>query len=126
MTITADRPIVDATSSKSPPNEGEETMLSENHGWRSQHLGTAIIGAILGYVFGHWLGNYIASGYTYIANSGMNAVANTLALAFGTVGWLAGIGALNYPIAKMAGKEPKKQKTVDYWSKYVRDPKSVV
>ena len=120
MTITADRPIVDATSSKSPPNEGEETMLSENHGWRSQHLGTAIIGAILGYVFGHWLGNYIASGYTYIANSGMNAVANTLALAFGTVGWLAGIGALNYPIAKMAGKEPKKQETVDHWSKYVR------
>ncbi len=120
MTITADRPVVNATSSESPPNEGDETMLSENHGWLSQHVGTAIIGAILGYVFGHWLGNYIASGYTYIANSGMNAVANTLALAFGTVGWLLGIGALNYPIAKMAGKEPKRQETVNHWSKYVR------
>ena len=120
MTITDDRPIVDAPSSESPPSTGGKTLLSEGHGWLSQHVGTALICAILGYVFGHWLGNYIAADYIYIANSGSNAVANTLALAFGTVGWLAGIGALNYPVAKLVGKEPKQQETVDHWSKYIR------
>src|ERR1039457_2088401 len=120
MTITDDRRIVDAPSSESPPSTGGKTLLSENHGWLSQHVGTALICAILGYVFGHWLGNYIAADYTYIANSGMNAVANTLALAFGTVGWLAGIGALNDPIAKVVGKETEREETVDHGSKYSR------
>jgi cytochrome c oxidase subunit 1 len=120
MTITADRPIVDAPSSESPPSSGGKTLLSENHGWLSQHVGTALICAILGYVFGHWLGNYIASDYIYIANSGTNAVADTLALGFGAVGWLAGIGALNYPIAKLVGKEAKQQETVNHWTKYIR------
>ena len=32
---------------------------TQRQGWLSQHLGTAIIGGVLGYVFGHWLGNAI-------------------------------------------------------------------
>ena len=86
----------------------------------SQHIGTALICAAIGYALGHWFGNYISSDYIYIANSGSNAVADFLALAFGVVGWLAGIGSLNYPAAKMIGKEAKPQETVDHWSKYVR------
>ena len=60
----------------------------------------------VGYLFGHWLGNVIASGYTASQNSGQNDVATVLALVFGVVGWLAGIGALNYPLAKLLGREP--------------------
>ncbi len=93
---------------------------TQRQGWLSQHLGTAIIGGVLGYVFGHWLGNAISSNYQYIANSGQNAIADALALIFGVVGWLLGIGALNYPLAKMAGRQPRKEVEVDDWSKYFR------
>ncbi len=93
---------------------------TQRQGWLSQHLGTAIIGGVLGYVFGHWLGNAISSNYQYIANSGQNAIADALALIFGVVGWLLGIGALNYPLAKMAGRQPQKEVEVDDWSKYFR------
>src|SRR5580698_223652 len=74
--------------------------------WLRPHLGWAIVGGVLGYLFGHWLGNLIASGYTNIQGSGQNDVAIVLALAFAVVGWLIGIGALNYPLNKMLGREP--------------------
>ena len=89
---------------------------SRRSGLFSQHLGTAIIGAIIGYLVGHWLGNVIAGGYTYVQNTGENAVANTLGLSFMVVGWLGGIGALNYPFAKMIGKTSRNAEEMEAWS----------
>ncbi len=63
-------------------------------------------GRVGGYAVGHWLGNLIASGYTNIQGNGQNDVAIVLGLSFGVLGWLAGIGALNYPLAKLVGREP--------------------
>lgn len=72
--------------------------------WLSQHVGTALAGAVGGYALGHFIGNAIASGYPNSYNaSGTNDVAIVLGLAFGFLGWLLGIGALNYPIASMFG-----------------------
>jgi cytochrome c oxidase subunit 1 len=77
--------------------------------------------AVLGYLFGHWFGNYLVSGYDYVQTSGQNSIANTLALAFGVVGWLAGIGALNHPLAKLIGKDAlEDEASVDNWTKYFR------
>jgi cytochrome c oxidase subunit 1 len=89
-------------------------------GLLSQHVGTAIICGFLGYILGHWLGNYVASGYPYIANSGQNSVANLLALLFMVIGWLLGIGALNYPLAKMFGREPGPEPEYKGWTRYFR------
>jgi cytochrome c oxidase subunit 1 len=86
----------------------------------SQHVGTALVCAAIGYFIGHWFGNYLAADYINIANSGTNAVSATLGLSFGAIGWLAGIGALNYPLAKMIGKEPQERPTAANWSKYFR------
>jgi cytochrome c oxidase subunit 1 len=86
----------------------------------SQHLGTAIVLGIVGYLFGHWLGHEITGDYAYIQNSGQNSSANFFALLFGVVGWLLGIGALNYPVAKLFGREPNQEPTVEGWSKYFR------
>ncbi|HET9089824.1 MAG TPA: cbb3-type cytochrome c oxidase subunit I, partial [Acidimicrobiales bacterium] len=86
----------------------------------SQHLGTAIVGGFLGYILGHWFGNYISSSYPWIANSGQNPIAVTLALLGMVLGWLVGIGALNYPLAKIVGKEPPAEVEVEGWSKYFR------
>ncbi len=74
--------------------------------WFTGNFFTALIGGAIGYAFGHWLGNAIASGYTVTINSGYNDVATYLSLLFGIVGWFVGLGALNYPIQKLLGLEP--------------------
>jgi cytochrome c oxidase subunit 1 len=118
MTISAERPTEVESSPVSPVAIPEKRGWGS--GWLSQHLGTAILGGFLGYIFGHWLGNYLASGYPYIANSGQNSVADLLALLFMVVGWLLGIGALNYPLAKMVGREAKGEVEYTGLSKYFR------
>jgi cytochrome c oxidase subunit 1 len=119
MTISAERTTIEKASGATPP-AGRKQSWTNRPGWVSQHAGTAVIGAILGYVFGHWLGNYITGGYPYIANSGQNSTSNALALVFAVFGWLLGIGALNYPFAKMIGKEAVHEDPVENWSKYFR------
>jgi cytochrome c oxidase subunit 1 len=74
--------------------------------WLGPHLGRALVGAVAGYAFGHWVGNLIASGYINVQGNGQNDVATVLALSFGVVGWLAGAGMLDYPLAKVVGREP--------------------
>ncbi len=102
-----------ASSTERPP-------LTQRPGLLSQHVGTAILAAIVGYAIGHWLGNTISGHYPYIANSGQNAIADTLGLMFGVLGWLLGIGALNYPLAKLTGRQPNSEVEIQGWSKYFR------
>ena len=89
-------------------------------GWLSQHIGTAIICGFLGYILGHWFGNFLGGAYPYIANSGQNSLADLLALLGMVIGWLLGIGALNYPIAKIFGREAKGEVEYHGWTRYFR------
>jgi cytochrome c oxidase subunit 1 len=57
-----------------------------------------------GIVVGHWLGNFLASGYSQVQNSGQNDLAIVLGYVVGTVGWLAGLGVFNDLLRQMAGK----------------------
>src|SRR5580704_12635554 len=117
MTISAQRPAdVEAT----PPAFTKPRTSGWGSGWLSQHAGTAIVCGFLGYILGHWLGNYIGSAYPYIANSGQNSLADLLALLFMVVGWLLGIGALNYPLAKLVGREAKGEVEYTGWTRYFR------
>ena len=118
MTISAERPeVVEAVV---PPAIVEPRKGRRGGEWLSQHVGTAIICGFLGYILGHWLGNYIGSAYPYIANSGQNALAVLLALLFMVLGWLLGIGALNYPLAKLVGREAKGDVEYSGWTRYFR------
>jgi len=119
MSISAEAPNESHAGGDAPP-AAVKLPLTQRSGWLSQHLGTAIVGAVIGYLIGHWMGNAISSSYPYIANSGTNAIADALGLMFMVVGWLGGIGALNYPLAKLVGKRPEKEVTVEHWSKYFR------
>jgi cytochrome c oxidase subunit 1 len=65
---------------------------------------TGIIGAVIGYLVGHWLGNAIAGGYTQVMNSSENNFAIVLGYVLGTVGWLAGVGVFNDLIRSMLGR----------------------
>ena len=90
-------------------------------GWFSQHLGTAVIGAVLGYTFsatgsGTWWPAATPSSPTAVPNS----IAVTGGSLLGAVGWLLGIGALNYPLAKMVGLEPRPDYESTSWTRYFR------
>ena len=110
MTIVAEPPLVTVTD-------------TPRHGLLSQHLGTAAIGAVGGYLFGHWVGNVIASNYPTVTGSaanGANDVAVVLGLSIGVFGWLLGIGAFNYPLAKLVGREPLAERPGEGWTRYFR------
>jgi cytochrome c oxidase subunit 1 len=86
----------------------------------SQHVGTAMALAIAGYAFGHWIGNLVAGGYVRNQTASLNDVAIVLGLVLGVFGWLLGVGALNYPLAKLAGREPAPVEDPANWTKYFR------
>ena len=99
-----------------PPARGPR----QRPAWLSQHIGTALVGAVAGYALGHWVGNVIAAGFAHSQTSGENDVAIVLGLSFGVLGWLAGIGVLNYPLAKLIGREPIPAAPSTSWTRYLR------
>ncbi len=87
---------------------------------RYQNVFTAFVVAAGGYLLGHYIGNVIGSGYVSVQGGGQNDVAIVLALTFGALGWLLGIGALNYPLAKLVGASPEYPPTEGGWMRYFR------
>jgi cytochrome c oxidase subunit I len=73
--------------------------------WLRPAIHTAILGAVAGYLFGHWLGNVIASGYQQVTEGDLNDLAIVLGYAFAIVGWLAGLGVFNDLLVRMTGRE---------------------
>jgi cytochrome c oxidase subunit 1 len=76
--------------------------------WMRPGVHTAVIGAVAGYIFGHWLGNLIDSGYPLILPGGgqpdMNDIAIVLGYLFMVIGWLIGLGVFNDLFNQMRGK----------------------
>lgn len=97
---------IDITQEQSPLPESAAYGLKEAKPWFTGNLLTALIGGAIFYAFGHWLGNAIAWHYSIVQDGAGNEVAIYLSLIFATVGWFAGLGALNYPIQKLLGLEP--------------------
>jgi len=62
----------------------------------------------------------IACLYPLRMDNGLNDSAIVLGLVFGVVGWMAGIGAFNYPLAKIAGREPLAELEDSSWKRYFK------
>ncbi|HZE06826.1 MAG TPA: hypothetical protein VE127_16475, partial [Solirubrobacteraceae bacterium] len=80
-------------------------------GWRALigfNLFTGIIGAIVGYIVGHVIGAAIhAPSIDYFsAEAGQNDIAIFLGYLFGVIGFLGGLGFLNYPVRRLMGYPP--------------------
>src|SRR5215471_19978089 len=72
--------------------------------WARPGIHTAIIGAVVGYAFGHWLGNVIAAGYQQIGTADANDTAIVLGYLFLVLGWLIGLGVFNDLVRMMRGQ----------------------
>ena len=69
------------------------------------NLLAAVVLAAVGYYLGWWLGHQInPKSLDYFGDTGQNDVALFLAYLLGVVGFLGGLGFLNYPVARMAGR----------------------
>ena len=68
------------------------------------NLFTAIALGIGGFFLGAYIGGQIAVGKDYLIGTDQNDVGVVLGFLFATIGWLAGLGFFNYPIARMLGR----------------------
>jgi cytochrome c oxidase subunit I len=74
--------------------------------WRRPAVHTGLLGAVIGYLIGNWLGWQVQSASANFAQ-GLGDTRDwpvVLGYAFGTVGWLAGLGIFNDVFRLMAGK----------------------
>jgi cytochrome c oxidase subunit I len=72
--------------------------------WLRPAFHTGIVGAVVGYLVGHWFGNFVASTYTQVVNSSENNFAIVFGYLLGTLGWLVGIGVFNDLFRSMLGR----------------------
>jgi cytochrome c oxidase subunit I len=74
--------------------------------WLRPAWHTALIGAIIGYAIGHWLGNFMTP--SFVATGGgandVNDEAIVLGYAFLVIGWLVGLGVFNDLVRQMLGR----------------------
>ncbi|HVC88226.1 MAG TPA: cbb3-type cytochrome c oxidase subunit I [Gaiellaceae bacterium] len=71
------------------------------------NLLTAVVLGIVGFYVGWWLGHQInGPSVAYFASTGQNDIALFVAYIVGVIGFLAGLGFLNYPVSRMLGKPP--------------------
>jgi cytochrome c oxidase subunit I len=86
------------------------TVRTTRPQWRGLigfNLLTGILLGIVGFYFGWWLGHRIHfTGYEYVADTGQNDIALLLGYLFFVIGFVAGLGFLGYPLARMLGREP--------------------
>jgi len=87
----------------------ETSAPAPRSAWRGLigfNLLTAIVLGIGGFFFGAWIGGKMAVGHDYLIGTDQNDVGIFMGFLFGTIGWLAGLGFFNYPLARLAGRPP--------------------
>ncbi len=71
------------------------------------NLLTGIIGAIVGYLLGNWVGSVIhAPSLDFFSDTGQNDISVLLGYLFGVFGFVIGLGFANYPVRRMLGYPP--------------------
>src|SRR5207237_5929997 len=68
------------------------------------NLFTAIALGIGGFFLGAYLGGQLAVGKDYLLGTDQNDVGVFMGFLFASIGWLAGLGFFNYPLARLAGR----------------------
>ena len=92
--------------------------------WRRLVSFNALVAFALGiggYFFGHWVGTRITIGMDSQLATDQNDVAIFMGFVFGLLGWLVGLGFLNYPLGRMIGRPPSlREKEEEGTGRYFR------
>jgi cytochrome c oxidase subunit I len=72
--------------------------------WYGLPLG--LIGVVIGFALGIWIGHRADDKFTWFADTGQNDFGVLLAYVFSTIGLMAGLGFLDHPVRRMAGRRP--------------------
>jgi cytochrome c oxidase subunit 1 len=102
--MTIETPVGEKVAGGGTPGEPAAPVFPSY--WSRPNLISAVAGGVVGYAVGHWFGNFLAANNQQFQGNGQNDVALTLGYLVGTLGWLAGLGVLNYPVARMLGHRP--------------------
>ncbi|MGZ4482201.1 MAG: cytochrome c oxidase subunit I, partial [Gaiellales bacterium] len=78
----------------------------QRRGFLGYNVVTGIVLLIVGYAIGIWIGDRMASRLEWVSAIDQNDVSIFLGYTLGTFGFIAGLGFLNYPLARMRGKPP--------------------
>ena len=90
-----------------------EAPRSRGRGLLGFNLLTAIVLGVGGFFFGAWIGGKMAVGHDYLIGTDQNDVGIFMGFLFGTIGWLAGLGFFNFPLARLAGRPPLDRSSED-------------
>ena len=92
------------TTQEQPSGGGPAGPRPVRAWWRRPAIHTALIGAVIGYIAGHWFGNFIAAGYQQVGTSDANDFAIVLGYIGIVLGWLIGLGVFNDLALQMIGR----------------------
>ena len=95
---------IEPEKAQEPAGAGPAAPRPARPWWMRPAFHTGIIGAVIGYFLGHWLGNALSWQYARNGLSDMNDFPLVLGYVFGTIGWLGGLGVFNDLFRQMVGK----------------------
>ena len=72
--------------------------------WQRPAIHTGLIGAVIGYLVGYYLGRAVSANYQQVATSDSHDIAIVLGYLFMLIGWLIGMGVFNDLFRHMLGK----------------------
>ena len=100
-----------ASMPATPP--GRNGLLTFNVLW-------GLVGLIVGYAIGLWIGHRMGSRFDWTADIDYNDIAVLLGYSLGTIGYLAGLGILNHPVARLFGRSGGDVALRTGWGRYAR------
>src|SRR6266567_4445123 len=91
---------------KAPGERGGEPVAARpvRAWWQRPAIHTALAGAVIGYLAGHWRGNFLGSDSQQLALSDSSDLPIVFGYLLAVVGWLAGLGVFNDLLRQMAGR----------------------
>jgi cytochrome c oxidase subunit I len=102
------------TPAPAAPAAGRSGIFTFNLLW-------GLVGLVVGYAIGLWIGHRMGSRFDWTADIDYNDIAILLGYTLGTIGYLAGLGILNHPIGRLFGRSGSDlAKGATGWSRYVR------
>ena len=70
------------------------------------NLFTGVIGLAIGYIIGVWIGHRVGAHLDWVSAIDQNDVSVLLGYSLGTIGYIAGLGLLDYPFRRLLGQRP--------------------